>query len=265
MACQRNRISEITSYFKTLGIDVNIGKTKARGNRGIFLCSKGKYRIDIAKDIPQDKILPILVHEFAHFVHYCYDSQMKTLDFIFDDLQDRNMEELINITVDRIPKSSAADLYNMKESLGINIKDLVSIIKASYPDFKLSSPYKNIEKTLKTPEKYLLKYDKILFFGRTYTTESLTKDFPNLTEEQKAYILLKSKRRALARINSRISKLNKYYNKPSELFARFSEVYFLEPDKANRLAPGLFNKINKKLNSNKIPELANLEKILNQQ
>ena len=48
---------------------------------------------------------------------------------------------------------------------------------------------------------------------------------------------LKSKQRKRARITSRISKLNKYYSKPTELFARFIEGLYLDTNVVKELAP----------------------------
>ena len=80
--------------------------------------------------------------------------------------------------------------------------------------------------------------------------------------EQCAYITLKSKKRMLGRINSRISKLNRYYNAPTELFARFVELYFLLPLKTKEIAPNAYFLFELALKDNKLPELAELSKIL---
>ena len=37
MADKRDRILELTKYIESLGVQVNLGKNKARGNKGIFL------------------------------------------------------------------------------------------------------------------------------------------------------------------------------------------------------------------------------------
>ena len=36
MVSERNRIIRLKEYFESLGIEVNIGKNKARGNKGFF-------------------------------------------------------------------------------------------------------------------------------------------------------------------------------------------------------------------------------------
>ena len=261
MACQRNRIVEICNYLKSLGVDVNIGKNKARGNRGVFLGRGSEaFRIDIAKNIPEDNILPVLIHEFAHYVHYSYDFKLESLEFLCKDINDEMLDELINVTVDKIPKSAASELYNCKSTIQNEIKVLSEKIKASYPDFKLSAPYNKLERSFKFPLKYLLRYDKISLFKKIYSINSIEVDFPAVTAEQRLYIQLKSKQRALARINSRIAKLNRYYNRPAELFARFAELYFLEHEKAKETAPCFTGIMDKKLKD--IPQFYRLREIL---
>ena len=77
MACERNRIVELIDYLSSLGIDVNIAKNKARGNKGFFRVKEEKFRIDIAKGLSDDAVLSVLIHESAHFIHYQYDKKLK--------------------------------------------------------------------------------------------------------------------------------------------------------------------------------------------
>lgn len=265
MAGKRDRIVTITEYLNSLGVTVNIGKTKARGNRGIFMGGgKQAFRIDIAKDAPQESILQVLIHEFAHYVHYCYDKKMESLDFINKDISSSAdlLEELLNVTVSKIPKSAVVELYGLKEKLRNEIKMLSEDIKVAYPDFKLSSPYRRLEKSLKNPVKYLLKYDRVRVFYKVYSIEHIKDDFPYLSPAQAAYIMIKSKQRALGRINSRISKMNRYYNRPAELFARFVELYFLDLEKSRKEAPLFSQVMDNILQNNRIPELTQLKNIL---
>ena len=95
---------------------------------------------------------------------------------------------------------------------------------------------------------------------KIYSINSIEVDFPSVTAEQRLYIQLKSKQRALARINSRIAKLNRYYNRPAELFARFAELYFLEHEKAKETAPCFTRMMDKKLKD--IPQFYRLREIL---
>ena len=56
------------------------------------------------------------------------------------------------------------------------------------------------------------------------------------------------------RINSRIAKLNRYYNSPTELFARFVELFFTDYTKANKLAPNSVAKFEQNLKQGNIQE-----------
>ena len=75
---------ELIAYFENLGLDVHTS-TKARGHQGFFL----RKRIDISKNISRDRIIPTLLHEFAHYVHSIIEPRMErtggTLEFIFND------------------------------------------------------------------------------------------------------------------------------------------------------------------------------------
>lgn len=262
MACERNRILAVTQFLKSLGIDVNIGKTKARGNKGVFIGAKNKYRIDISKSLEEDKILSVIIHEFSHYVHFCYDKTLTSLDFVFSDYDDEIEEELVNITVSSVSKEAASRLFDAKNALKKDIKALSLILKSKYSDFKLTGRFLPIERTLKNPAKYLLKYDRVRVFNKVYSVENLIEDFPYLNEIQVSYILMKSKQRMLNRINSKISKLNKYYNNPTELFARFAECYFLNSEVVLRVAPKSYELMKKNISDNKIPELTQLFNIL---
>ena len=55
---------ELIQYYKSLGLTVHM-TTKARGHQGFFL----KNRIDISKNTPENRIIPTLLHEFAHYIH----------------------------------------------------------------------------------------------------------------------------------------------------------------------------------------------------
>ncbi|MEI8129547.1 MAG: hypothetical protein WCG95_08035, partial [bacterium] len=55
---------KLIKYFKSLGIEVYTN-TKARGHQGFFL----KNRIDISTNTRKERVIPTLLHEFAHFIH----------------------------------------------------------------------------------------------------------------------------------------------------------------------------------------------------
>ena len=65
----------------------------------------------------------------------------------------------------------------------------------------------------------------------------------------------KELKRAYSRISSKISKLNKYYQSPTELFARFLELYFTNCDVARRIAPNASKILKSKIDNNVLPEL----------
>ena len=252
MVSKRNRIVDLENYLKSCGIEVNVGKNKARGNKGYFKVKGADFRIDIAKGQSEDVILKTLAHEFAHFVHYYFDKSLKNLDFIFDKNNEEILPELLNITVDSIPKDSIEPLFNLKNNVKQEILSLTKQLKESHKFIEdVKSCLKIEQKINKTNLKYLLKYDKVkvveLFTTKIYTIEELDK-----TTDVGLYLTLKSKQRALKRINSKISRLNKYYNSPTELFARSFELYATDNDKLLKIAPNVHKEFNNAINSNKI-------------
>ena len=235
MACERDRIIKLREYLSSLGISVNVGKNKARGHKGVFMQRADISRIDIADSVENEKIPSVILHEFAHYIHYKHDKSLLSLDFIFGDFNEDLKEELIKITVDEVPKEFASSLYSKKENLKNELKLLINEIRNFYPDFKLSEKNKKIEQGIKFPFNYLLKYDRVKFSDKLYSVAN-AKDY-GIEEASLLYLQIKSKQRAIRRINSRISRLNKYYNSPSELFARFLDAYYTKTDYANRTAP----------------------------
>lgn len=194
MAGERNRILNIIDFLESCGIEVNAGKNKARGNKGFFRAKGGSFRIDIAKGLSDDAVLRTFVHEFAHFVHYKYDKTLKSLDFIFENFNDEILEELIELTVDSIPKETISPLFAAKESFKKEVNSL--------------NPMQR-------------KYGQIM----------------------------------LRRINSKISRLNRYYNSPTELFARSMEMYVMNSAKMSEKAPCIKKIYDEVINTNKLPIL----------
>lgn len=263
MVSERNRVLELIKYIEAKGIVVNIGKNKARGNKGVFkFTNGGTYRIDISQNIDSAEILSVLLHEYAHYVHYCYDSSLESLEFVFDNFDDELREELIKVTVNEIPQKVAEGLYRKKQKINNEIKDLVSIIKESFPDFKQSQSFRPIEKNIKMPLKFLLQYDRVCFVNTIYSVDEIDSVFTYLTPPQSSYIKLKSKQRALRRINAKINRLNKYYNKTTELFARFVEQYFNINTHLRQIAPRACEEFDMALKQNKVPEFRALAEVL---
>lgn len=258
---KRNIIIALKNYIESLGVVVNIGKTKARGNKGFFL-NRGvdSFRIDISKNIDDNATLSTLLHEFAHYIHYKYDSSLKSLDFVFDDFSDDIREELVKITVQNVPKDFAKSLLDLKSETAKEIDILAGKISQQYPDFKKSGNFKPFEKGIKLPAKYLLKYDCIKYFGKIYTVQNVEHDFEYLSNEQIYYIKMKSLQRKQARINTKIRKLNNYYNQPSELWARFFELFFVDNKCSNELAPKATQVLKNLVNNCKYSEISELKK-----
>lgn len=262
MVSERNRIVKVKEYIESFGIDVNISKNKAQGNRGFFKAHNNKYRIDIARGLSNENIVNTLVHEFTHFIHYKYDIKLQDLDFLFGTVEDSLIEDMLKVTVDFIPKEQAKTLFNQRVNLKKEIKILAQTLTNTCSDFKLSTGSKKIEKELnKTIYKYLLKYDRVkipnFFSSKIYSINDIknSTELPNL---HISYLVLKSKQRALKRINSRISKLNRYYNSPTELLARSIELYVSDNNKLKESAPLLHSSLKDIIDTNKIPELTKL-------
>ena len=66
----------------------------------------------------------------------------------------------------------------------------------------------------------------------------------------------------MKRINSKISKLNRYYNSKTELFARAIELYISDKDTFKNKAPILYDKLANIIKNNKIPELTKFVEIV---
>lgn len=256
---KRNGTTSLIDYIKSFGIDVNIGKTRARGNKGIFIARDNKnFRIDIAP--AQSDCKNILVHEFSHYVHYKYDRTLRSLSFIFPSLNNQEWDELIELTVLSIPKERVKPLFDKVDLLKEDITKQALLLKNSQPDFKLSAPLIKLERKIPYPMKYLLKYDRVKVLNRIYSIEDIDRDFSDFDIDLRLYLKLKSSQRALRRINSKISRINKYYNAPTELFARCSELYFTNKDLLSKKAPNIFKMYEEAVKLNKIPELSGLLK-----
>lgn len=255
--------TNMVNFARDLGIEVNTN-TKARGHQGFFV----QNRIDISSKLPIDRKIEVFIHEFTHYIHYKLDKNINkthgSLEQLFPNADINKIEtELLEVTR-FIDKNNAYKILSSKKNdLCNNIKNLTSQIKEIYPDFKRSEPYKPIEKVIKkTDAKYLLKYDnvcvKTMFLNKTknYSISTIDVDFPHFKEEVKLYIQLKSQQRIQKRISSRITRLNNYYKRPSELFARFVEALFVDTNKVTQIAPYTYLAFCKQLTLNKYGKLA---------
>ena len=75
---------DLIRYLRSIGLEVHTS-TKARGNQGFYI----KNRIDISKNIAPERIIPTLIHEFAHYIHSLIEPFMErtggSIEVIFDD------------------------------------------------------------------------------------------------------------------------------------------------------------------------------------
>ena len=262
---------KLIKYFKSLGIEVYTN-TKARGHQGFFL----KNRIDISKNTKKERIVPTLLHEFAHFIHTKLEQDMlKTggsIEVLFDlptSSVNQFEQELLLITNFVDENSLCHKLKTHKEQVKNKIKNLEMQIKEDYPNFMRSKKFKEFDKYIKKSKaKYLLKYDRVKFISpflrreEIFSIGNIEKDFPEMPMSFCAYIRLKSAQKKQARISKRINHLNKYYLKPTELFARFVEGIYLDSDKIKRITPYLYNRFFELLEKNYYFELKNVFEIL---
>lgn len=254
---------ELIKYFKTLGVDVHTS-TKARGHQGFYL----KNRIDISKNLPEYRIIPTLLHEFTHYIHSQLEPFMErtggTLEIIFKDNDTLIYENELWLVTNFVDKNSKFEKLNKnKLSLKNKISDYEKIIKERYPKFQRSKKFKEFDKYIKKSNaRYLLKYDRVklitgIFFKKCemYSIDNIEKDFADMPVEFAAYIRLKSCQKRQSRVSARMNKLKKYYSKPTELFARFIEGLYLDPQTVRDLAPHTYNRFFELLNSGYYREL----------
>lgn len=253
---------ELIKYFKSLGLTVHT-TTKARGHQGFFL----KNRIDISKNVPENRIVPTLLHEFAHFIHSKIESDMPitggTLQTLFG--SEKYKEELIKVTNFVDENSLCVRLYEHKDRVKQKIKEQEEIVKKYYPKFQRSKKFKEFDRYIKSSNaRYLLKYDRVKlvvggFWRRTtklYTIDNLEEDFTDMPTAFVAYIRLKSYQKKQSRISTRINKYKKYYEKPTELFARFVEGVYLDREWVEAIAPNASREFFDRLNDGFYMELS---------
>lgn len=256
----------VIDFLRALNIEVKTN-TKARGNNGLYQ----KNRIDVARGLTEEQAIDVLVHEFAHHIHYKIDKDFLknggSLENIFNTSNIVEIkEELINVT-NLIDKNSRLNIFlKAKEEASNQIKGMQSAIKRDYPNFLRSKKFPEFEKYIKGSEaKYLVKYDAIrimqgFFFKkeRILTVKNIETDFPDMPKAFQLYIRLCSMQRKQAKITRRIGKLNKYYEKPTELFARYVQGYFSTPETISTVAPNTTRRFNELLSSGYYKELKDL-------
>ena len=228
---------ELIEYIKSLGVEVNT-VTKAGGNRGFYK----EGRIDISRLLDDYSAVRALIHEYAHYVSSKFDKKIENLEIIFRAEDDKLRPELLKVTAYVDKNALCSALFEERAKLKKSIKELTALIRERYPHFKPNEELKEFKRyTLWSDAGYLEKYDKVKlhswFSHKIYSISTVKSDFPNMPEVFVHYIKLRSKQRRRAKITRRISKLNKYYSDPSELFARFIEGLYIDADKVKELAP----------------------------
>lgn len=261
---------KLIRLYRSLGLEIHTS-TKARGHQGFYL----KNRIDVSKDIPENRIIPTLLHEFAHHIHYKLEPTITkdggSLSVLFraDNIQPYE-EELFKIT-QLVDKNAKFEILNShKKKIKQKINEFEKIIKNKYPNFLRSKKFKEFDKYIKKSEaKYLLKYDRVklisgVFFKKckNYSIDNIERDFTDMPKEFAAYIRLKSYQKKQARVSNKINKLKKYYTKPTELFARFVEGLYMYPLTVKSTAPLSYNRFFELLNSGYYMELSEVFELL---
>lgn len=258
---------ELVKLLKIEGLEVYTN-TKAQGNQGFF---RGN-RIDISKTIDAKRACQVIAHEYAHYIHYQIEPDMLktfgTLEKLFLTPDIENIKnELIQVTDFVAKNSSMEKLYSLKDKITQQIKEQEVIIKKEFPDFQHTKKFKEFEKFIRRHKaKFFLKYDRVKyitpFLRKTefYNIKNIDSDFPDIPNAFRANLKMLSFKRARNRINNRISKMNRYYNRPNELFARFTEGLAIDYEYVKNLAPQTFERFSTLcndgyfLNLNKIVE-----------
>ena len=239
--------NELIKYFKSLGLTVHT-TTKARGHQGFFL----KNRIDISKNISENRVVPTLLHEFAHYIHSKLEPDMNktggSLEVLFQSNNPLYKEELIKVTNFVDNNSLCIRLFEHKDRVKQKIKEYEAEVKKYYPKFMRSKKFKEFDRYIKRSNaRYLLKYDRVKlieggFFKKTtklYSIDNIERDFTDMPLAFAAYIRLHSYQKKQARISARINKYKKYYERPCELFARFVEGIYLDKEWVEAIAPNV--------------------------
>lgn len=257
---------ELINYFKSLGLTVNMN-TQARGHQGFFI----KNRIDVSKNVPENRIVPTLLHEFAHYIHSKLEPDMNktggSLKVLFQSENPVYKEELVKVTNFVDENSLCIKLYEHKDRIKEKIKIEENIVKSVYPKFQRSKNFKEFDKYIKKSQaKYLLKYDRVKvveggFFKKTvkmYSIDNIERDFPDMPRAFISCIRLKSLQRKQSRISARINKYKKYYEKPTELFARLVEGLYLDREWVEAIAPNVTRQFYDLLNDGYYIQLLNV-------
>lgn len=272
---------ELIKYFKSLGLEVNTN-TKARGHQGFYV----KNRIDVSKFAKKERVIPTLLHEFAHFIHSKLESDMvKTGGSInvlfsirggfFADKQKNEelcsvIEKELMLVTNFVDESSLCHRLKIhRDQVKKKVKSFEEIVKSDYPKFMRSKKFKEFDRYIKKSKaKYLLRYDRVKFITpflrreEIFSIDAIEQDFPDMPRAFCAYLRLKSYSRKQARISRRINNYQKYYSKPAEMFARLVEGLYKDESKTREIAPISTAKFFELLGSGYYFELRNVFEML---
>lgn len=264
---------QLIKYFKSLGIEVYTN-TKARGHQGFFLQNRidiSKFTKE-ERVVPtllhefshyiHQKLEPNMVKTGGTLeALFCFEERGKRKEgtgngergtefnssvyrLPFTVQQNVILQELLEVTRFVDQNSHMTKLNEHKALMKQKIKKQEEIIKKYYPNFMRSKKFKEFDKYIKkTKAKYLLKYDRVRFITpflrreEFYSISTIEQDFPDMPTAFCAYIRLKSAQKKQGRISARINRLNKYYAKPTELFARLVEGLYIDEARVRALAP----------------------------
>ena len=79
-----------------------------------------------------------------------------------------------------------------------------------------------------------------------------------MPKEFAAYIRLKSCQKRQSRVSSKINRMNKYYKRPTELFARFVEGLYINAETVKKIAPNSYKRFFDLMNSGYYKELSKI-------
>lgn len=237
---------EFIKFLRSEGIIVKTS-TKARGHLGICF----KNRIDISKNADFKRRLGILAHEYAHKIHFDIEKdgvkKGGSLEILFNTADTKiYFTELIEVTCFVDENAKFLSYEKRKQELKCEVSHLEKVIRIYYPDFKKTEQFKPVKDYFRknnTPAKHLLKYDNVKILTpflkkeETYSVKNIDNDFPKIPEPIRAYIKLNSKTKEYKRLYSRKNKAERYYKKPTELFARLVEGFFTDKERIAEMAP----------------------------
>lgn len=272
----------LINYVKSLNIDLSIN-SKSKRRLGCFIQKTTTYRtnkIKISANLTDKRFIEVLSHEFAHFVHNIMINKTRenedNLNFVFN-IDKENLEianlinrELIEVTYYVDKNSTFENLNKQKEDIKNKIKSLELSIKAKYPHFLKSKPFKEFNKYIKNSDaRFLLKYDNIKLITpflrreKFFSIKNLDVDFKEMPIEFRNYLRLRALSKKQTNISKRINSLKKYYYSPNELFARFIEGLIIDKNLIQTIANTSFERFYNLLESGYYPYLNEYLSLLN--